>query len=326
MAPRLLTETPDMVRFITALSAFVVATAALAQTPTTTITQPLVIRKPSDSLKDRFTFRGDWCDQTITLNWVYTQTFGLVCSEITFWSTTGTCGDAPVSGDVRYPDSTASLAALATRSGPINIKVSELPGFVSTKLDDGGVTVGTACGAEDSSIPNYICGSATGGSIGGCQGSFGTTPTKLHPQFQLIYDTKAPTAPIITSTSGTDGTALVNFTINSDAANVQALVTEVIDGGAGTPMEYPDEPASTGHVKIKNLVNNTTYAVRLRFSDEVGNVGPYSAEQLVTPILTYGFWGAYQGAGGTNEGGCSVSWGLMPILAALWFMMRRASR
>ncbi len=317
MAPRLLSETPDMTRFITALSAFLISTAALAQT--TVSTQPIVIRLPGDPLSESFSFRKDRCDQTITLNWSYTPTFGAVCSEVTFWSTTGTCGDARLSGDVPYQEATTT-PSVTNKSGEIRIKVSELPGFVTTTLDDGGVAVGTACGADNSQIKNFVCGSATGCAVFG-----GATPPKYHPQFQLIYDSKPPTAPVITSVSGTDGTALVNFTTNSDAANVQAETTELTDGGAD-PVVYSAESASTGRIKVKNLTNNTTYSVRLRFIDAVGNEGPYSDPLEVTPILTYGFWGAYKQAGGTNEGGCSVSWGLMPIVAALWFMMRRAAR
>ncbi len=328
MAPRLLTETPDMVRFITALSAFMVATAAFAQTtPVTTVTQPLIIRSPSDNLKDTFTFGPDTCAQTLTLNWTYTPSFGVVCSDITFWATdASSCGDAPVGADVPYT-SASYATVLSARTGPIYVKVAELPGFVSTTLADGGVTSATTCGAADTYKVHRICGAATAGSLGSCQVFGGATTTKLHASdLKLVYDTQPPSAPVITGSTATNATATIAFTVNADALHVQAITTASTDGGDAASVTHPVEIASTGSAKVTELQNNTTYTVQLRFIDAAGNVGPLSDPITVTPILTYGFWGAYRAAGGTDQGGCSISWGLMPMLAALWFMMRRASR
>ena len=215
MAPRLLHETPDMVRFITALSAFLMATTALAQPlPTTVNVQPLSIRAPSDPLKDSLYLAPDQCAETLSLSWAYTPTYGVVCSDVTFWSTdANVCGDAPVGADVPYPSSTVSYpTGLSARTGPVTVKVSELPGFISTTLSDGGVTVAATCGAADTYKVHRICGVATAGSFGTCN-SFGTPApsikcawTSLRPAGMRAPYTAAPgkarsAAPLETTTT-----------------------------------------------------------------------------------------------------------------------------
>jgi hypothetical protein len=172
----------------------------------------------------------------------------------------------------------------------------------------------------------------------GCNLVTGTT-SKLHAsELNFVYDTKPPTAPVITGSTATNGTAKIAFTVNSDAANVIATTAEVFDGGKGDSVDHPQDIASTGSIKITGLVDNHAYQVTLRFIDAAGNVGPESDSIVVTPIPTHGFWGAYRDAGGFDEGGCSaapetgasgssLAWLVMPILALAWFTtMRRASR
>jgi len=326
MASRLLHETPDMARLISALFLVLFANAALAQS-TQVITQPLIIRGPNSDFEEQISFGPSKCDMTYSVRWKYTSSLGVACSGVTFWSTTATiCGDAPVSGDVTYPE--VSQAVLTVNpTGTFDVKVAELPGFKAQTLADGGVTTATSCGGLNQEIEHLVCGSAAGGTLGvGC-GFGGTTPPKLKASpLKLKYDTKPPTAPEITDAIATNGTAILTHAVNADAVFVIPVVTEVLDGGTGATTEQESRAAENNKVKVTGLTNGTTYNIQLKFVDLAGNVGPLSDSRAVTPIPTFGFWGAYQAVGGTDTGGCSVSWGLMPILAALLFMMRRASR
>jgi hypothetical protein len=215
----------------------------------------------------------------------------------------------------------------AIPQGNFDVKVPELPGFISQTLEDGGVTtVTTACGDLNEEKTHLVCGSANAGTLGSCVNYGNTTKLKASP-LKLKYDTLPPSAPSISEVIGTNGTATLSFTINADATYAVASVTEVsTDGGADVTTERAQANAETGKVKVTGLTNGRPYILRLRFVDAAGNVGPLSEPVSVTPVRTVGFWGVYKDAGGTDVGGCSMSWGLMPILAALLFMMRRASR
>lgn len=318
-----------MARIISVLTAVLLATSALAQTTTTqTITDALIVRTQTSDFQDQITFGPSDCATTFTVRYKYTPTLGTACSDITFFATDLTsCPDTQRDGDL-FLKTVSYLTLAAIPQGNFDVKVPELPGFVAQTLEDGGVTtVTTACGDLGKEKIHLVCGSANAGTLGSCV-NYGSTTTKLKASpLKLKYDTLPPSAPSITEVLGTNGTATLTFTINADATYAEATVTEVsTDGGVDVTTQRPQANAETGKVKVTGLTNGVPYILQLRFIDAAGNVGPLSDAVGVTPVRTVGFWGVYKDAGGTDEGGCSVSWGLMPMLAALLFMMRRSSR
>lgn len=314
-----------MIRFTSVIFAVMVAQSAFGQSPA--ITQPLIIRGGTNNFDDPIRFGPSRCGETVRLTWTYTPSLGTACSELTLWSTAqSSCGDGPASGDVTYP-SVSQVVLVGAKTGAIDVKLVELPGFVSQTLSDGGVTNPVVCGAPDTLVEHLICGSATSGGLTGCFNLPLTPPKMRASPMKLVFDTKPPTAPVIVEENATNESATITFEKNTDAAFVVATATEVVeDGGAPDPVESPKAAATQGTVKVTDLTNNRTYSVQLHFIDAADNVGPKSEPVLVTPIPTVGFWGAYQRAGGTDQGGCSISLGLMPILAAAWFIIRSVSR
>ena len=256
MASRLLHETPHMARLNSALVVVLVATSALAQTTTTqVVTQPLIIRTQTSDFQDEIPFGPGECDSTFTVRWKYTSSLGTACSEVAFWSTTATsCGDAPLSSDKTYP-SVSQAVLLISPSGNFNLKVAELPGFKTQTLEDGGVRAAATCGELNKETQHLVCGSANAGSFGTCGTFGGTTVTKLKASpLKLKYDTLPPAAPSITEAVATNGAATLSFSPNADAAYVVPIVTELLDGGQGGPVERAEVanengPRARGFVK-----------------------------------------------------------------------------
>lgn len=273
----------------------------------------ITLSRSDDPTATSYTFGADQCNATLTLNWSFTPSIS-ACSQnpLELWSTAGTCQDQPGTGDTVYPD-VPFLTFTTLRQGTFTVEIAELPGFKSITPTDGGTQL--TCGdpgfeKEHTVCARYeytLCGVAT--------------PSALKASLMLVYDTEPPAAPKITDSSPLDKGVRVNFTVGSD---VTAVLLEVKSPTDVDFREIAETASANTSVMGTGLQNNVEYQVQLRAKDAAGNVSiPSQPPVLITPMLTYGFWGKYRDAGGTDPGGCSTGAGLMPLLLAA-FALRRA--
>ncbi|MDP1827384.1 MAG: fibronectin type III domain-containing protein [Archangium sp.] len=298
------------------LCTLLVAPLSLAQTPS------LAILRVDDPNLDTYTFGASQCNDTVTLAWSNTLTISLIqCVQnpLKIWSTSGECQDTPGANDKRYDDVPA-LTVSTVRQGNFSVKLSELPGFRTTATADGGTV--QPCGSALTTIEHRVCGSVSYALANGVGGTCGTAMPYPATSLKLIYDTKPPASPTITEYAAQDMAVRLGFTVDSDAT----VVTMEVQGPTDPDWrEIAETAASNGSIRGDGLENNVPYFVRLRARDAAGNVSIPTTELQVTPIRTLGFWGYYKEAGGTEQGGCSVGAGLVPLLLAA-FAFRRARK
>lgn len=184
------------------------------------------------------------------------------------------------------------------------IKLAELPRFQG----DGG----TPCGTGGVEFTQQVCGSipyvlATGG----------TTNQSVYqmPSLKLVYDRLAPTAPVLTKIEAQDAALKVSYSVDTDVTNVLA---EYRLQGTDEWVAGSTDDSSKGFTRVAGLLNSNTYDVRLRALDASGNQSDPSDLLAGTPIRTYGFWGAYKQAGGTEQGCSSVPGELGLLIAGFW--------
>lgn len=301
------------------LLAVSIALASLAASAQVVVPQ-IALRRVGDLNNDTYTFGAGQCNDTITVQWSNTTTISFItqCSAspvLKVWSTAGECGNAPLTGDLRYDD-IPGLTLQTIKQGTLNVKLAELPGFSSTLTTDGGVV---SCGASDISKPHRLCGAIEYAMFTGV--ACGTATTTTASPLKLNYDTLPPAAPVITSVGALDQGAKVSFTTDSDATIVQL---EVRAQGEADFTMIKEATASNNSITGTNMVNNTTYDVRLRAVDAAGNISVPSQSDSVTPIKTLGFYGYYRSVGGSDRG-CSAGWGMIPALG-LWLFVRARQR
>ncbi len=285
-----------MLRLHSALAVVVAVAAAGPALAQTTTLQPLLIRSAiSDDYTDTVTIGPNDCNASLTLRWKYTPAGGNVCSDMAVWSTDATsCADAAGSGDFQYT-AVPRLQMLTTPyTANFVVKVSDLPGFDTGTLADGGTSV--TCGAASITKTYLVCGSVDT-TLGTC--GF-TTASKMHAApLKITYDTLPPGAPVITNSTATNGVAAIAFTYDSDSVTIVPYVSEVsADGGVSDPIEKSTGPASVGNIKVSGLVNGNTYLIQLKAIDNAGNVSVPSDAVSVTPVPAW-FLGAYRDASGT---------------------------
>ena len=301
------------------LCTLLAATASFAQT---TVTLPrLAILRPDNPNVDAYTFGAGQCNDTITLTWSNTLTINLlqcIQSPLKLWSTSSECGDAPAGNDTRYED-IPSLTLNTLRQGSFSVKITELPDFKSSSLTDGGTVL--PCGSATPFTKTHkVCGVVEYAVSSGL--GCGTTTRATATPLKLVYDTEPPSPPTITAYAAQDQGVQVGFTTAGDTTTV---VLEAMGPSDADFRELTEVPAANEVAKGTRLENGVAYLVRLRAKDAAGNVSLPSKELTITPIHTLGFWGFYKEAGGTEQGGCSVGAGLMPLLFAA-FAFRRARK
>jgi hypothetical protein len=293
----------------------------------TAVLPQISISRVDDPNATAYTFGAAECNDTLTLQWVNTLTISLTtqCSQnpLKLWASPGdSCPTTPAATDTKYPD-IPNLTLSSVRQGTFSVKIADLPAFKPSASADGG-TVLSCNSTTPFTQTHVICGSVDYAVSSGI--SCGTVSTLTATAFQLVFDTQPPTPPIMNDPVPQDQGVRATFTVDSDTTTVIMEATELVDdAGVGDYREIGETASTNAFVKGTGLTNNVPYLVRLRARDAAGNVSEPSAEKPVTPILTLGFWGVYKQAGGTEEGGCSVGSGLMPLLLAA-FAFRRARK
>ncbi len=295
------------------------ASASFAQT---TATLPrLAILRPDDPNIATYTFGAAQCNDTITLTWSNTLIINLlqcVQNPLKLWSTAGECQDTPGATDTRYDD-IPSLTLNTVRQGSFRVKIAELPDFKTTSITDGGTLL--PCGDPTPfTKTHHVCGSVEYAVSSGL--GCGTVTRVSATPLKLVYDTQPPPTPVITEQAAQDKGVRVKFTTGGDTATVLLEVKGPADSDF---RQVAEVPVANAEAKATGLENGVDYAVRVRAKDAAGNISDPSNEVTITPIHTLGFWGFYKEAGGTDQGGCSVGAGLMPLLFAA-FAFRRARK
>lgn len=289
-----------------------VASSALAQG---TNPSPVTfgIRETPTATTDQIVIGASDCGTSLVVYWVWNQLLTLACGNMRIWATTGSCGDKPGDKDVELTGVNQALLLQRTASGAITLNIDELPGFVA------GTT--TPCGgAETKTVEHKICASVLSSQTPCGTTVQASTPLEASP-LRLIYDAQPPNAPVITQISSQDKALKVAFSVSSDT-------TEVIPfSRAQGETEFRRRKTislGTGReISVDELLNATTYDIKLRAIDAAGNESADSEIASGTPRRTVGFWGTYRAAGGTDTGGCSLASGLLPFAAVLWTLRRR---
>jgi hypothetical protein len=282
------------------------ASAALAQT-----TGTVVLTTQSTDTTIRVS--RDSCDTLRTVNWTLTTTATQLCSSLVFWlaSGSGTCSDRPDSSAKEVAKLTESQLA-STRSGQVQFKVSELPGFKDA----------VTCPAEGREDAYQMCASIKlpGGTFGTECGSGSYQKGDIN----IVYDAKPPDAPSIGTVSPLDQALSVRVNVPDDANRVKLLIERVDGTGSRTIEQSSDQTLFS----VKNLENDVPYRVTATALDAADNESAASDSQEGTPIHTRGFYDRYVEAGGQEMGGCSAATGSLTggwVLVALgfWLSSRR---
>ena len=140
-------------RRLSVMAVVVMGAAAWAQT--TVVTQ-LTIRAPNNSAS--YSFGPNECATVLTATWVLPTLIGTACSDLKFWATSGSCGEAAATGDVALK--TVSQTEILTssvvsggRSGNFTFTLGALPIFSDSDTD-----AGVACGSDGLERTAVICG------------------------------------------------------------------------------------------------------------------------------------------------------------------------
>lgn len=257
-----------------------------------------------------YTFNAGSCTSKVQVTWSLGSSIYTPCSDLTFWSTAGACGETPGASDVRYQTVTQA-DAIALRTDTFDVPLGELPGF------KGATDAGTTCGTEAIEVPHQICGAVKfpTGTAGACTVSQASSLT-------LTYDTKPPVSPVIESVGAQDGALKVKVSATSETQTVHVDVRE--QGSADFREKAKITIASSTTATVSGLVNGTTYDVQARAEDAAGNISAPSELAAGTPRRTLGFWARYQDAGGGQRGGgCAATDGLPLLIAGGLWMLRR---
>jgi hypothetical protein len=285
------------------------ASSALAQNPVTPVS--FGIRETPEATDDQLVIGASACGTSRIVYWVWNQIGTQPCNNLRIWATDGSCGNEPGAKDLEFP-SVSPILINTTRQGAITVVINELPGFAA------GTT--TPCGAAETLTKEHrICASVPTALQCGLQNNTFTTASPL----RISYDAQPPNAPIIDSVSSQDKALKVAFTVSSDTAQVIPF-----SRAQGTADFRRHKTVSLGggrEVVVDELLNGTTYDLRLRAIDAAGNESADSELASGTPKRTVGFWGTYRDAGGTDTGGCTLApVGLVPLAALLWTIRRRS--
>jgi uncharacterized protein (TIGR03382 family) len=252
------------------------------------------------------------CDRSQTVNYTYTSSTTIVCSDLKIWLVQGTsCSDEPT-GTYKLLKTLSQNDVVNQPQGTVTFNVGDLPGFT------GGVT----CPASDREDAYRVCASIKlpGGSLGNECGSGSFQRDDL----EVIYDAKPPSAPTLGDVIGLDSALSVNVTLPDDARLVRVTVTKE-DGSDSKTVEKSGDVKS---VRVDNLTNSVKYKVVARAVDDADNESVPSAEKVGTPVPTRGFLDSYDEAQGQELGGCGAAGGgvagsLVLAVLGFWLSSRR---
>lgn len=293
---------------VRSLLLMLMAGSAFAQTTVTPVS--FGVRETPEATEDQLVIGASACGTSRLVYWVWNQIGTQPCNNMRIWATDGSCGNEPGAKDVEYP-SVNPLLINTTRRGTIDVVINELPGFA---------TGATPCGAAETLTKEHkICASVPTALQCGLQNNTFTTASPL----RISYDAQPPNAPIIDSVSSQDKALKVAFTVSSDTA--QVIPFSRAQGNTDFRRHKTLSLGGGREVVVDELLNGTTYDIRLRAIDAAGNESADSELASGTPKRTVGFWGTYRDAGGTDTGGCTMApVGLVPLAALLWTIRRRS--
>ena len=252
--------------------------------------------------EDSVTVGSASCEEVLTVRWTINP-FG-ACSDLNIWLAESNCGNEPAAGE--HVVRSLSTSQLATNTeGSATFTVSNLPAFKTT-----------ACPRPDLQVTNKVCGAfKVTNTLGQCD------TVHKDSTVSVVYDSKPPPTPVLTSVDPLDGALNANFEVPEDAFAFRVEVTETgTDAWRSTGLLTAGAAA-----RFEGLVNGTVYDVRVIVEDEATNASPPSNVLQGTPLDSVGFWEKYKGGGGAGNGDCSSAGGfaLWPALISMWAMGRR---
>jgi hypothetical protein len=262
-------------------------------------------------------FSPSGCGRAFSVSWTYAGT-GAACSALTVWLTTGTCGDAPTTGDHQVLSEDAA-ALLVQRTGTSTFSTTDLPTFDSTA--DGGV----ACG--DAVTRTWrLCGYVEVPGFTGFGTACGSNNQKVRSSSVTVsYDGLPPDAPTLGAVTSQDGALRASVeNVAGDAVEVRLGARVAGSSGDFALSDRVAVAGSTVFVTIDGLENDRQYEVVAYAVDAADNASEASEPLLGTPRRTQGFFGQYRAAGGDERGGCaSAPAAALPLAALLLALSRR---
>jgi len=262
-------------------------------------------------------FSPSECGNSFTLTWSLATTT-TACSQLTLWLTSGTCGDAPATGDYQV-DAVDASSLTVQRTGTATFATSGLPGF------SGPADGGTACG-EVTTRTWRVCGYVELPGYTGFGTACGSNNQKVRSTSSTVtYDGLPPDAPTLGTVTSQDSALRASVTgIDSEAVEVRIGARVAGSPGAYTLSDRVATAGDTVYATVTGLVNDTEYEVVAYAVDAADNTSAASAPLLATPRKTEGFFGQYRAAGGGERGGCaSAPAAALPLAALLLAMSRR---
>lgn len=262
-------------------------------------------------------FSPSGCGNQFTVAWTLGGTVA-PCSPFTGWVTSGTCGDAPGTGDHQFL-SVDQGALLTQRSGNATFTAAELPGF-------SGGDSGIACG-DVTTRTWRICTYVETPGFTGFATTCGTNNQKLRSTSTTVsYDGEPPAAPTLEAVVSQD---------EGLRASVKGIPGDAVEVRVGTRLSgtdavftLSDRAAISGDtvtVAVSGLRNDVEYEVVAYAVDAADNTSAGSEALRGTPRKTDGFFGQYRSLGGEERGGCAsapVS-SLLPLAGLLLALARR---
>ncbi len=306
-----------MLRFVSGF-AVLFSMSAFAQT--------ILYPQASPPTTETYTFGAAGCTTSVSVVWNSNSALIQACLttpplELKLWSTESTCGDKPQAGDTLYETVAATSFSTPPKTSSFEVKIGELPGFLSTNADGGSPV--TCDDTRGQTKTHWVCGSVAYLPPNGLGVGCGTETFAHARGLKLVYDTKPPELPTF-DLEAQDAAIVVRFKVGTDAQKVQVEMRTLSTDGGETGYDAAGETEATNSsLRIEKLANGTTYEVRMRAVDEVGNVSDPSEAQQVTPVLTQGYWGRYRAADGDEQGGCSTTAFSLPWLFAALVLRRQ---
>ncbi|MEN9797720.1 MAG: hypothetical protein RL653_1416 [Pseudomonadota bacterium] len=266
---------------------------------------------------DSASFSPSGCGNQFTVNWNLGGTVA-PCSPFTGWVTSGTCGDAPGTGDHQFL-SVDQGALLTQRSGNATFTAADLPGF-------SGGDSGISCG-DVTTRTWRICTYVETPGFTGFGTTCGTNNQKLRSTSSTVsYDGQPPASPKLESVVSQDeGLRATVTNVPGDAVEVRVGTRVAGTGAAFTLSDRVATAGDTVSVSVTGLQNEVQYEVVAYAVDAADNTSAASDALIGTPRKTEGFFGQYRSLGGEERGGCTsvpVS-SLLPLAGLLLALARR---
>lgn len=259
------------------------------------------------------------CGNSVPVNWTVSSSFQ-ICSSLRIWVTQGTsCATAPSASDFSLPEVTAT--DLQAGQGTRTLPLASLPGLTGA---DGGAGCGAAVKQE-----YRVCG--TFKIAGGYPASCGSTQSDVNASSApaLTYDGQPPPVPTLTALVALDSSLVAKVGADSTGDTLTFILQVKKASDPDSAYVNADSfSADSSSGTITGLTNGVAYSVQAIAEDAAANQSLPSASLTGTPVATSGFFGEYTGAGGAEQGGCSISGGaLWPAALALafagWFAISR---